>query len=133
MAQFKAAWLNHQRGRFMRPDAQRYIEPDVDRWSPRKLGQDEEKCASNLKFDPDQPRVPAGTEDGGQWTSGSQSSDADFLVPTLAAMSKNAICEAQYLTDRLICQMARNRACWAQLMVRLSACEKGQPIPPLNY
>jgi hypothetical protein len=47
-------------------------------------------------------------------------------------VKKNAICEAQWLTDILICRTVHNETCYAQAMVRLVACEKGQPIPPLN-
>ncbi len=52
MTQFKAAWLERQRKRWMRPDARRYFRPDF----------------YDRKYSPDQPRVPAGGSDGGQWT-----------------------------------------------------------------
>ena len=48
------AWAAHQRARWLRPDAERWLKPD---WRERK-------------YNPDQPRVPAGSSDGGQWTSG---------------------------------------------------------------
>jgi len=116
------AWAEHQRRRFMRPDAHRYIRPDAYRFmppgAPRLLGKeavryfwpeyqtdeapqaaDREYAAAlraerehllklqselaalkaEIKFqrlrralkayNPDQPRVPAGNPDGGQWTS----------------------------------------------------------------
>jgi hypothetical protein len=143
--------MRHQRDRFKRPDAHRYIRPDVYRFmppsAPRRLGKNavdyfwpESTMGYSTprferKYDPDQPRVPAGNTDGGQWTSTAavQLDDSEFPAPTPTAMSKNAICEAQWLTDSLICKIAKSRACWAQAMVRLVACENGTSIPPLNY
>ncbi len=125
MAREPQAWLDHQRKRWMRPDAHRYICPDMHRWQA--------PAYPERKFDPDQPRVPAGSPDGGQWSGADLSGDEDSTSITLAAMSKNARCEAQWLTDTLLCRMARNSACWAQAMVRLVACERGTSIPPLNY
>jgi hypothetical protein len=66
-------WLKHQKQRFMRPDAARfmrpdairYVRPDLFRWLPaRNLG----NHVYERKYSADQPRVPAGNPDGGQWT-----------------------------------------------------------------
>ena len=92
MAHFKDAWLEHQQRRFMRPDAHRYIRPDAYRFmppaAPRWLGKeavryfwaepesDRSPKAYDRKYSPDQPRVPAGNPDGGQWTNGAGSSAA---------------------------------------------------------
>jgi hypothetical protein len=65
MTRFHDAWLTHQRNRFMRPDAGRYLRADAFRWQPPGSVDLAEVV---LKFDPDQPRVPAGSPDGGQWT-----------------------------------------------------------------
>jgi len=70
-------WLAHQRQRFIRPDAVRYIRPDagrymrpdVHRWYRSDSAQDD--ALSYLrKYRADQPRVPAGSPEGGQWTDG---------------------------------------------------------------
>jgi hypothetical protein len=45
--------------RWMRPDAERWLRADAERW----LRHDRRKA-----YDPDQPRVPAGSPEGGQWT-----------------------------------------------------------------
>ena len=89
------------------------------------------------KFDPDQPRVPAGNPDGGQWTSGggpgrAVSADRPFA---LAARSKQseAECMAQYANDSFICRAVRTRVCWQQAAERLSACLSGRPLPSLNF
>jgi hypothetical protein len=67
MAQFADAWLEHQQRRFMRCDAQRWMRPDAHRWfrpdAERWLRPDRRKA-----YDPNQPRVPAGSPEGGQWT-----------------------------------------------------------------
>ncbi len=97
--------------------------------------------AVGAKFNPNQPRVPAGNPDGGQWTGsggGSAATGQAFggsLVDQrqLAASDRQAECEIQYDLDIFQCAMVGLRACYAQAMVRLFACEKGHPIPPLNY
>lgn len=90
------------------------------------------------KYDPSQPRVPAGNPDGGQWADGdgdggSRLNDSLMLRSSPAAMSSRAFCEAQWNRDIFHCKMVGLSSCYAQAMVRLVACEKGQPIPPLNY
>ena len=67
MALDHPAWVEHQRRRFMRPDAQRYIRPDAQRFF--RPGTFESFVAQHLerKYD-GQPRVPAGNPEGGQWT-----------------------------------------------------------------
>lgn len=74
-------WRAHRRARFMRADAQRYarpdarrfVRPDAERWlrdgglyfdSLTPL----DALTGKANFDPNQPRVPAGNPDGGQWT-----------------------------------------------------------------
>ncbi|OPH83518.1 hypothetical protein [Nitrobacter vulgaris] len=51
-----------QCARWIRPDAARFLAPGID---PRDV-----YPALQRKFNPDQPRVPAGNPDGGQWTDG---------------------------------------------------------------
>jgi hypothetical protein len=53
MRQLADAWLEHQRRRFIRYDARRWLRHDAHRYKA---------------YNPDQPRVPAGTPEGGQWT-----------------------------------------------------------------
>jgi hypothetical protein len=88
------------------------------------------------KFDPDQPRVPAGNSDGGRWTNGgdSESSANAGRNIVLAARSKQseAECEAQYAQDTFICRSVRTPVCWQQAMERYAACLSGRPLPPLN-
>lgn len=149
MAREVDSWQANQRQRFMRRDAHRYIRPDAYRfmppWAPRWIGKDsvryfwpdtapDELCpASERKYDPDQPRAPAGSPEGGRWAGGGPASDAGQSSPTLASMSKNAACEAQWLADLLLCRTWKNRACYNQAMVRLNFCEQGRTPPPLNF
>jgi hypothetical protein len=58
----EALWLAHQRRRWMLPDPSRWLQPDQSRWA---MPQPDER-----KYSPNQPRVPAGNLDGGQWTNG---------------------------------------------------------------
>lgn len=64
------AYDAHQRARWMRPDAYRWLRPDATRYLVP--GSDPAKIfpAFDRKFNPNQPRVPAGSPDGGQWTDG---------------------------------------------------------------
>jgi hypothetical protein len=62
----------HQLQRWMRPDAHRYIRPDWRRfWNAGHENDPLYRFYESVerKFSPDQPRVPAGSSDGGQWTS----------------------------------------------------------------
>lgn len=59
-------WLHHQQRRFMRPDRDRYLRSDAGRF-----------VAPGRKWD-DQPRIEAGSPEGGQFTFGTQGdSDTD--------------------------------------------------------
>jgi hypothetical protein len=69
MSPFKSAYLEHQIKRWMRPDAhrfiradwQRFVKPGSELWSLYELYE--------RKYSTDQPRVPAGSSEGGRWTS----------------------------------------------------------------
>ena len=84
------------------------------------------------KYRPDQPRVPAGVRQGGQWSDSSNSSArvamARRLTPEL-----DQECEEQLAKDTFECTMAGSRPCHAQAAVRYSACRTGKYIPRLNY
>jgi hypothetical protein len=89
-------------------------------------------------FDPDQPRVPAGNPDGGQWTSGggaAENQDNGNTNTVAAARPKptELECDAQYERDLIICRMLRSSACYGQAMARYAACISGRPIPSLNF
>ncbi len=84
-------------------------------------------------FDPDQPR-----DEQGQWTRGGTSrglADPEQSPSNLylASYSNMAECNFQYKRDLLQCKMVGLSTCYAQAMVRLVACERGDPIPPLHY
>lgn len=97
------------------------------------------------KYRPDQPRVPAGSPDGGEWTSGGGSDDvdltgsADSIDPTLtehvieAAQSGRRLtdeeCWEQYQRDIFPCRMVGLPSCYAQAAERSSACLVGRPTP----
>jgi hypothetical protein len=70
MSSYHEAWLRHQQSRWLRPDAARWVRPDAARFLAP--GADIAKAFPALarKYNPDQPRVPTGNPDGGQWTDG---------------------------------------------------------------
>ncbi len=96
------------------------------------------------KYDPNQPRVPAGRSSGGQWTDGADNealSDDASGMETFGAARRTgrsvAYCMTQYAVDGLLCRSleppSRRASCWGQAAERLSACLSRRPIPPLNY
>jgi hypothetical protein len=69
MTQNNSDYQEHQRKRWMRPDAHRFIRPDWRRFVRPGFERDHPFALYEQKYDPDQPRVPAGDPAGGQWTS----------------------------------------------------------------
>ena len=70
MTSHESAFEAAQRARWMRPDAYRWIRPDAARFLIPGIDPRDVYPALQRKFNPDQPRVPAGNPDGGQWTEG---------------------------------------------------------------
>jgi hypothetical protein len=83
------------------------------------------------KFNPGQPRVPAGQPDGGQWTN--EGATFQLVASGRISPAKEAECEAQLIRDEFQCRMVGLRACWTQAYFRYGNCLAGLPIPPLNY
>jgi len=90
-------------------------------------------------FSQDQPRVPAGHPDAGQWTSGGSpsgaGSDGNPLQSLVAATGRGlrAICEAQFDRDIFQCRMVGLRSCYEQAYQRYAPCSARQQIPRFNY
>lgn len=88
-------------------------------------------------FNPDQPRVPDGNPDGGQWTIlDNNECVVQSQSSTIAARQRRglqALCDAQYDRDVFQCRMVGLSACYAQAALRYANCLAGLPIPPLNY
>jgi hypothetical protein len=97
------------------------------------------------KYDPNQPRVPAGNPDGGQWTSGGSGENAgrpttNPLESFAAARRRGrsmAYCLRQLAIDNLYCATREpasvRAACRSQAMERCPNCIVGRPIPPLPF
>lgn len=71
MHQISDARLEHQRRRFTRHDAQRWWRCDAARY--RRFDPQFQRGRSTVDrkaYNPDQPREPAGSAEGGQWTGG---------------------------------------------------------------
>jgi hypothetical protein len=73
MSQFQSAYFAHELKRWMRPDAHNFIRPDWRRFVQAGSELAALYESAERKYSPDQPRVPAGGPDGGQWTSGDTS------------------------------------------------------------
>lgn len=79
MPSYHEAWLRHQQQRWLRPDAARWVRPDAARFLAPGADLAEAFPALARKYNPDQPRVPAGNSDGGQWTDGTGAGGAGSL------------------------------------------------------
>lgn len=89
------------------------------------------------KFDPDQPRVPAGNPGGGQWTGNNDSlgrpSGQTNIVLAARRKQLEAECDQQYNKDIILCRMLRTPLCYERAMARYIACMGEQPLPPLQF
>jgi hypothetical protein len=163
MAQLRTEYLERALTRWARPDARNFVRPD---W--RHSVKPESDAASvfdiyQRKYRLDQPRVPAGSRQGGQWTdeggrsakptpsdtssaSGGRNdprvlSDAipdNYYKPgaQLAARiskAREAECEEQYRKDTFICNTIGTASCWEQAMFRRAQCIRGQYVPPFRF
>jgi hypothetical protein len=104
---------------------------DYKDWSIPELFAGRRGGANAHRFNPNQPRVPAGNTDGGQWTSGTGSEWHEPTQPfTFAAARRRgmseAFCTAQYAIDILLCNSLRSSrskiACRSQAAERYAAC-----------
>ena len=91
------------------------------------------------KFNPDQPRVPAGNPDGGQWTSdGTDAETTSAIGDTIQLVAQSVqFCQNQLIIDNLKCNSIQpawyRAACRSQAMERYAACLVGRPLPPLPF
>ena len=135
---------------WLRPDAQRFQRPDWRRFW--KAGYENDQLYQlneriERKFSADQPRVPAGSSGGGQWTggsvvessttnSGTRSIDGSGSQTKIAAKisaKREQECELMHRQDLFICKAFRSKACYTQAYLRYTNCLFGRQIPPLNF
>jgi hypothetical protein len=120
MAQIKAAYLERELTRGMRPDAYRFIRPDWRRCVAPNSDLGAVLKRFEQKYRPDQPRVPAGSREGGQWTGDGGASDAtSSKVDTNADRGRISTkiaydCDFMHRQDLFICKAFKSAACYAQ-------------------
>ena len=90
------------------------------------------RALHSLKYDPNQPRVPAGNADGGQWTS-LENGDISLSAARRVSPARTAECEMQLRRDTFHCNMVGLPAFHSQAMLQYANCLTGLPIPPLSY
>lgn len=98
--------------------------------------QPEVSVGAHAGYNADQPRVPAGSPDGGQWASQNGSLLGDLPIGSIASSGGRALrnaCEAQLERDIFQCRMVGMRSCYDQAYQRYASCLAKQPIPPFNY
>jgi hypothetical protein len=147
------AWTEHELKRWMRPDAHRFLRSDWRRfWKPGHENDPLNRLYESIerKYSLDQPRVPAGSREGGQWTreagdapSGgvgnspdtAQSNSHKLRTQVAARISpqRRSVCEEQYRNDTFICNIMGMKSCWGQAAFRLSQCLIGGYVPPLYH
>jgi hypothetical protein len=92
MSDFQSDWEARQRARWLRPDAARFMRPDYKRYLQSDYERRFLPPGLDAKYRPDQPRVPAGNPDGGQWTSeggGSATEESDGTVELSASRRRS--------------------------------------------
>lgn len=83
------------------------------------------------KYRPDQPRVPAGSAAGGQWTA--ENSEADTKVAGKWDDSRAGLCDEQLRLDEELCRTLSSRLCWSLSIDRYAACMKNNFVPKLRF
>ena len=77
------------------------------------------------RFNPNQPRVPAGNPDGGQWTS--------EINVSMGRRLSEAECDEIFEKDNFHCRMVDLQSCYQQATFRYGDCLAGKTIRPLSY
>ena len=128
MAPINQATLDNELRHWMRPDWRRYWKPGHENDPLYRLYESAER-----KYSPDQLRVPAGSQEGGQWTSegggGSREAVSNVTSPRepgkpatqiagRISPQRRAECEEQLRQDTFICNTVRTARCWAQANFR---------------
>jgi hypothetical protein len=113
MSRIAKEYVEHQRKRWTRHDAWRFL-------PPRQLYEH--------KYSPDQPRVPAGVREGGRW-----SRDGVFDVAGKTPPGLQAFCDKQYKDDVRLCNLVQSPACYNQAQLRYGNCIQGLPTPDLRW
>jgi hypothetical protein len=101
------------------------------------------------KYDPNQPRIPAGQPGGGRWRDGDGSTEAFGLARDVAQVDERVLaqarvprereerCKDQYDADFRLCARIRppprQLLCREQAGFRYAACLRNDVIPPFPY
>jgi hypothetical protein len=142
MAQVKQTALDREIKRWARPDWRHFWKSGRESDPLYRLYESVEH-----KYSPDQPRVPAGVPEGGQWTAEggaggrgpvSDGTPRDQGKPATQIAGRilpqrRAECEEQLRKDTFICNTVRTRSCWAQANFRHSQCLIGGYVPPIYH
>lgn len=83
--------IDAQRRRWLKPNAAAWIRPDAKRWLLPNQKVWQWTGRNEQKFSSDQPRVPAGNSDGGQWTTVSSGGGISIALPTGGATESNEL------------------------------------------
>ena len=140
---FKNAFTEPELKRGIRPDTHRHLRPDWRRcWRPSFRNDALYKLYEQIerKFSPDQPRVPPGSREGGQWTNEGDgpserqhTDEPGSLIAARISPQRRKDCEEQYRNDTFICNIMGTSSCWRQAAFRLSQCLIGGYVPPLYH
>jgi hypothetical protein len=89
-AQRQRRWTRENAHLYLRPNAERFFKPTAQLSAKGatqglRLYRYERPDSAERKYSPDQPRVPAGNPDGGQWTSGTASNSGGATARDITA------------------------------------------------
>ncbi len=118
-------------------------------WKPGHENEPQYKLFERVerKYNPVQPLVPAGSSEGGQWTSEGGVGGTDTMsgatphifskpatqIAARISPQRRAECEEQLRNDIFIFNTMRTRSCWAQAEFRYSQCLIGGYVPPIYH
>src|SRR6185437_2485719 len=94
----RGGWIGQQRRRWVRNNAHLYVRQDAHRFAPPDAAHSwrapdarwDPLGAAERKYSPNQPRVPAGNRDGGQWTTVSSGGGISIAVPAGGVVGADA-------------------------------------------
>ncbi len=135
MSAFKNAYLENEIKRWMAPNAHHFVHPDWRRYVQADSDLRPVFELYESKYNQNQPRVPAGSREGGQWTGpdGVGNSIRQTRIAARISASRAQACEIQRRQDEFICKSVQRASCYAQAMLRYANCLQGLPIPPLFF
>ena len=126
LAREQKYWMRHDAHKFIRPDWRRHVKPGSELAAIYETYE--------RKFRVDQLRDWRGRfADEGGGIGGSSSERSLTKVAGRISRQRAEQCDIMHKQDLFICNAFQSAACYGQAYVRYALCQKGLPVPPLNF